>query len=201
MRRSGFTLIEVLVALAVFGVLTILAYRALGQTFANADLLGERMARVQSIQQTMRFFGRDLVQAAPRPVRDMLGPGYLPSMRTDLSSDFLLEVTRGGWPNPAGLPRGTLQRVAYRIEDNDLVRYHWPMLDPTLNDEPLGTVILENVESVLLRYGTPGGEWLEQWPPPNTAGPTAWRLRPRVVEVVLTLEDEGEIRRFFEVAP
>ncbi|MEM9690752.1 MAG: prepilin-type N-terminal cleavage/methylation domain-containing protein, partial [Pseudomonadota bacterium] len=45
MRRSqqGFTLIEVLVALAVFGVMTVLAYSALGQTLSNADLLTERM--------------------------------------------------------------------------------------------------------------------------------------------------------------
>jgi general secretion pathway protein J len=189
------------VALAIFGVLTVLAYQALGQTFANAELLGERMARIQSIQQTMRLLGRDLAQAAPRPVRDLLNEGHVPSMRTDLSSDFLLEVTRGGWPNPAGLPRGTLQRVAYRLEEEGLVRYHWPVLDPTLTDEPIGTVILEDVESLLLRYGTAGGEWLEQWPPPNTGGPTAWRIRPRVVEVVLTLADQGEIRRFFEVAP
>lgn len=199
-RGSGFTLIEVLVAMAIFGVMTMLAYRALSGTFANSDLLAERMTRVQAIQQAMRFFGRDLIQSSPRPVRDQLGPGHVPSMRTDLTSDFLLEVTRGGWPNPAGLPRGTLQRVAYRIEDNDLVRYHWPILDPTATDEPVGTVVLEDVESVILRYGLQNGDWVEQWPPPDVSGPTAWRVRPRVIEVVFTLEDEGEIRRFFEVA-
>ena len=58
-----------LVALAVFGVLSVVAYMALGQTLSNADLLGERMARLEAIQRTVRYLDSDLMQAAPRPVR------------------------------------------------------------------------------------------------------------------------------------
>ena len=68
-RRNGFTLIEVLVALAVFGVLSIVAYMALGQTLANADMLGVRMQRLEAIQRTIRYLDSDLMQAAPRPVQ------------------------------------------------------------------------------------------------------------------------------------
>jgi general secretion pathway protein J len=110
-------------------------------------------------------------------------------------------VTRGGWPNPAGLPRGTLQRVAWRIEDDELLRYHWNVLDPTLANEPVITQMIEDVESILFRYRTAGGEWTEQWPPLGAQGVVAQRIRPQVVEVILTLTDEGELRRFFEVAP
>ena len=39
-----------------------------------------------------------------------------------------------------------------------------------------------------------------QWPPQGAQGPAGERLRPRAVEIVLTLEGEGEIRRFIEVA-
>jgi len=198
---QGFTLIEVLVALAIFGIMTTMAYQALGQSLSNADLLTARMDRIQAIQRTMSLVGRDLMQAAPRPVRDLLGDGHIPSMRTSLNTEFALEVTRGGWPNPAGLPRGTLQRVAWRIEDDELLRYHWTVLDPTLANEPVITQMIEDVESILFRYRTAGGEWTEQWPPLGAQGVVAQRIRPQVVEVVLTLADEGELRRFFEVAP
>ena len=68
--RSGFTLIEVLVALAVFGILSIMAYMALGQTLSNADLLGERMQRLEAIQRTIRYLDSDLMQApCSRPAR------------------------------------------------------------------------------------------------------------------------------------
>jgi len=200
-RGRGFTLIEVLVALAVFGVLSVVAYMALGQTLSNADLLGERMERLEAIQRTIRYLDSDLMQAAPRPVRGLLGDGYEPAIRSSFASEYALEVTHGGWTNPAGLPRGTLQRSAYRIEDDELIRYHWRVLDRTINNEPIETVLLDGVESIEFRYLTTDGEGSEQWPPANVAGPTGFRLRPRDVEVVLTLFNEGEIRRLVEVAP
>jgi len=94
-----------------------------------------------------------------------------------------------------------LQRSAYRIEDDELIRYHWRVLDRTINNEPIETVLLDGVESIEFRYLTTDGEGSEQWPPANVAGPTGFRLRPRAVEVVLTLFNEGEIRRLVEVAP
>ena len=199
----GFTLIEVLVAMAIFGIMSVLAYQALGQTFFNAEELGQRMDRLQAIQRTMRLLGRDLMQTAPRPVRDPYDGPSLPAIRTSPTSLFALELTHGGWPNPAGLPRSTLQRVAWRIEDGELVRLHWGVLDTTLNTDPVGTILLDGVESIEFRYLGPTGQWTNQWPPldPNNQGAATLRLRPRVAEVILVLSDEGEIRRFFEVAP
>ena len=174
---------------------------ALGQTLSNADLLGERMQRLKAIQRTIRYLDSDLMQAAPRPVRGLLGDGYEPAIRSSFASEFALEVTHGGWTNPAGLPRGTLQRSAYRIEDGELIRYHWRVLDRTVNNEPIETVLIDGVDSIVFRYVTSDGEGSEQWPPANVAGPGGFRLRPRAVEVVLTLADEGEIRRLVEIAP
>jgi general secretion pathway protein J len=200
-RSHGFTLIEVLVALAVFGVVSILAYAALGQTLSNADLLTERMERLQAVQRTVRFLDSDLMQAVPRPVRDVLGDGYEPAIRSSLASEFALEVTHGGWPNPAGLPRSTLQRSAYRLEEGELIRYHWRVLDRTINNEPIATVLLDDVASIVFRYLQADGEPVDQWPPIGAQGPGSIRVRPRAVEIVLTLADEGEIRRLVEIAP
>lgn len=201
--RSGFTLIEVLVAMAIFGVLSVLAYMAIGETLGSAEYLGQRMDRLKSIQRTVRLLSMDLMQTAPRPVRDPFGESTLPALRTDISSEFALELTHGGWPNPAGMPRGTLQRSAYRLEDGELVRYHWTVLDATLAMEPIQTVLLEDVDSLLFRYLQNNGEWTEQWPPLNASasGPALQRLRPRAAEIVLELRDEGEIRRIVEIAP
>lgn len=198
---AAFTLIEVLVALAIFGILSVLAYQALGQTFSNADLLNERMDRLRAVQQAMRVLGNDLRLAAPRPVRDPLTGTLVPAVRTEPGTEFAVEVTRGGWPNPAALPRGTLQRAQYRIDDGELVRLHWNVLDAGLSSEPVITVLLDDVESIVFNYLQPGGDWTDQWPPFGVVGTEASRIRPHVVEVVLTLNDQGEIRRFFEVVP
>lgn len=132
----GFTLIEVLVAMAIFGVLAAFAYGTLSRTLASADLLESRGDRLESLQRAVRFLTRDFQQLAPRPVRVQLGDVTGPALVSDALSEFAVELTHGGWSNPAGLPRGTLQRVAWRLQEGELVRYHWTVLDRTLDNEP-----------------------------------------------------------------
>jgi general secretion pathway protein J len=197
----GFTLIEILVAVVLFAVLSYLAYLTLDRTLANAESLTASMDRLQAVQRTVRSLSDDLMLAAPRPVRLELGDTLGPAVQTNLTANFALEITHGGWSNPAGLPRGTLQRAAYRIEDGQLLRYYWTVLDRTFNNEPLVTVLLDGVDSLVFRYLQANGEWSDVWPPQGAAGAIALRARPRAVEFALTLEDEGEIRRLVEVAP
>lgn len=198
-RDKGFTLIEVMVALAVFGVMSLLAYMSLGQTLANADMLTERMDRLQSVQRTVSYLSNELIQSVPRSVRIELGDAPIPAMQSSFASDFALQLTHGGWPNPAGVPRSTLQRTAYRIEDGELIRYHWNVLDRTVNNTPLTTVMLSDVESLTFRFLQPNDEWTEQWPPLAAQGGPASGL-PRAVEIILVLPDEGEITRVVEVS-
>lgn len=197
----GFTLVEVLVALAIFGMLAALAYGTLSQTLSNAEVLTERMQRLQSLQRTMRYLSEDFMQLAPRAVREDLGDSLRPALHTDAESDFAVALTHGGWSNPATLPRSTLQRVAYRVEANELVRYHWMVLDRTLGNEPAGRALLDEVESIAFRFMQDNGDWTEEWPPENRPGLLGLRQRPRAVEIVLILTDSTEIRRLLEIAP
>jgi general secretion pathway protein J len=197
---DGFTLIEVLVAMAIFGVMTTLAYMSLGQTFVSADILTKRMDRLQSIQRTIRYLSNDLASAAPRPVRSDVGDTYLPAFMVSAANDFALAVTHGGWPNPAGLPRSTQQRSVYLLEDGKLFRIYYTVLDSTYSNNAISTEILDGVESLEFRMIQDNSEVTNQWPPAGVQGAGADRLRPRAVEIILTLESEGEIRRIIEVA-
>lgn len=199
-RSGGFTLIEVLVAMAIFGVLTVLAFMSLGQTLANAEMLTERMDRLQAIQRTMRYLSNDLAAASPRPVRDELGDAYLPALMVSAANDFALAVTHGGWTNPAGLPRSTLQRTIYVLDEDKLFRVYYSVLDATYSNNAISTEILDGVERLEFRLVRDNGESTNQWPPLGVLGPAAEQLRPRAVEIILTLEGEGEIRRIIEVA-
>lgn len=199
-RSGGFTLIEVLVAMAIFGVLTVLAFMSLGQTLANAEMLTERMDRLQAIQRTMRYLSNDLAAASPRPVRDELGDAYLPALMVSAANDFALAVTHGGWTNPAGLPRSTLQRTIYVLDEDKLFRVYYSVLDATYSNKAISTEILDGVERLEFRLVRDNGESTNQWPPLGVLGPAAEQLRPRAVEIILTLEGEGEIRRIIEVA-
>mgnify|MGYP001549198400 FL=1 len=199
-RQRAFTLIEVLVALAIFGVLSAMAYMTLGQTLSNSDMLTERMDRLQAIQRTVNYISHELLQAAPRSIRADLGQTQ-PALRSSFASDFALELTHNGWPNSAGVPRSTQQRTAYRIEDNELVRYHWNVLDRTVNNIPVATILLDDLESLTFRFLLDNGDWIDQWPPVAAGAASDSTLLPRAVELTLILPDEGEITRIVEVSP
>ncbi len=200
-REAGMTLIELLVAVFVFAVMMTLTYSVLDQVFKNSDIINSGMNRVQEIQTAMRFLESDVMQTAPRPVRDELGEQYANALQSNASSQYALELTRSGWTNPAGLPRSTLQRVGYALVDGELSRFHWYVLDRTFSNEPVQTVLLSDVDSILVRYLQANGEWTEQWPPIGSAGGVNPRNRPRAVEIRLTLPDQGELSRIVELAP
>ena len=199
-RQRAFTLIEVLVALAIFGVLSALAYMTLGQTLSNSDMLTERMDRLQAIQRTVSYLSNELLQAAPRAIRADLGQAE-PALRSSFAASFALELTHNGWPNSAGVPRSTQQRTAYRIEDDELIRYHWNVLDRTVNNIPIATVLLDNVESLTFRFLLDNGDWSDQWPPVAAGAASNSTSLPRAVEITLVLPDEGELTRIVEVSP
>jgi len=198
--QSGFTLIEVLVAMAVFAVLSALAYMTLGQTLSNSEMLTERMDRLQAVQRTMSLLSTELLQAAPRSIRGDLGDTQ-PALISDFGAAFALQLTHNGWPNSAGVPRSTQQRTAYRIEDDELLRYHWNVLDRTANNIAVATVLLDNIESLTFRFLQQNGEWTEQWPPTSGQPSSDTNLLPRAVTIVLVLHDEGELTRVVEVSP
>ena len=166
-------------------------------------MLNERMDRLQSIQRAMTYLSTELLQAAPRPVRADLGQ-YEPALRSSFAGDFSLQLTHNGWPNSAGVPRSTQQRTAYRIEDNELIRYHWNVLDRTVNNVPVATLLLDEIDSLTFRFLQSNGDWSDQWPPitaQSSSSSSNSISMPRAVEIMLTLPDEGELTRIVEVSP
>lgn len=135
-----------------------------------------------------------------RPVRESIGDGYRATLLRDPNSVALIELSHGGWPNGAGTPRGTAQRVVYRLEEGKLLREHWTVMDATLSTPPVKRELLDRVERVEFRYLTSGREWIAEWPPFNNTADLGFYMRPIAVEVTLVLTDFGEIRRIVEVA-
>jgi len=197
LRERGFTLLELLVAMAIFAVVGLMAYGGLQAVLTQQVIARDNADRFREIQFAVQQMSRDLYQAAPRPVRETLGDGVRAALLGDARNQYPIEFTRGGWSNPLGQPRAAVQRVAYELDDGRLLRRHWFVPDHTLDEEPVERELLDGVLEFRLRYFS-RGDWSEEWPPgPEAADPA---VLPAAVEFTLDLEDWGEIRRLIEVA-
>jgi general secretion pathway protein J len=197
-RAAGFTLVELLVALAIFAILSALAYGGLRGVLANHEAVREEAEELERLQTAFLLMERDIQQAVPRPVRDELGDPVA-AFRTPPERQRAVAFTRTGYANPAGERRSHLQRVGYGVREGELVRYAWPRLDRVQGMEPVIMPLLGEVEGVTFRFMDEQGEWRPQWPPPGRGAEAA--ALPRGVELELRRRgEEGTVwRRVWEI--
>ena len=193
---EGFTLLELLVALAIFSLIAVMAYGGLETVLKQQALTEENAESLAALQKTYLVMQRDIEQAVPRAIRDEFGDRQAPLLGTTM-----FQLTRGGWNNPANQPRSTLQRVGYSLEDRQLIRYAWMVLDRAQDSAPTRQPLAADIESMQVRYLDDTGEWQEQWPPLQAgsnplANPTDF---PRAVEMTLEHARFGTLTWLFQL--
>ncbi len=202
--HGGFTLLELLVAMAIFGIIGALAMGGLNAVMRQEAVAREQLKRLHEVQRAVRLLTADFAQLNPRRVRDALGSCEAALVAPcDVTHPVCL--THDGWANPfARFPRGTLQRAQYRLEDGKLYREYWRVMDRTLMNEPRSELLLDRVQLFEVSFPPdppqPGESWIRQWPP-HSQGKNSCEddQLPQAVRIRLRLADWGEIERLVEV--
>lgn len=195
-RARGFTLLEVLVAVAIFALLGLGTYRMLQSVLQADRRLHERERALGDLARGLAALERDLVQAIARPVRDGDG-SVLPALRSTPSqrTGQALELTRTGWRNPADAPRARLQRVRWQLVDGALRRSYWHVLDRAPGSGPQVQQVVDGVAELQWRFLADDGQWTAAWP--RDGGTDAL---PRAIEIGLAHERFGRLRRVVPLA-
>ncbi len=191
LHRAGFTLIEVMLALAIFGVISVLAYRATAALTDGEVRLSAEAQRWRTLDGLFSRFEADIRQAVPRASRTGSGiePPWL-ALPADSTGNAALVFTRAGSeftddPGRAG------QRIGYRLRGHAVEIAYWPRIDNAASTQPAVYTLADGVTAFRVEYLGQSSIWRERWPQPNEAE------LPRAVRVHLTLDTGEEIERWF----
>ena len=195
--NQGFTLLELMVAVAVFSIMAAIAYDGLNNVLIAKTHTEQQAEKLYELQKAVNWLTRDIEQIVSRGVRDEYGEFLKPVVGNEFEGYFL-EFTRGGWRNPANQPRSHLQRVAYGVRDEKLIRLYWRVLDRAEDSKPLENVLMEGVKEVKVRFLTSSDEWQTSWPA-QALGTQQPELMPRAIEVNIETKEFGIITRLMRV--
>ncbi|TQV64647.1 MAG: type II secretion system protein GspJ [Halothiobacillaceae bacterium] len=189
MHHRGFTLLELLVALAIFAFLGAMAYGGLAAMLRTAEGTGAAREELAALQRGLRLLEEDMAFVLDRQARDGLGAPR-PAFMSGTDGQTLLEFTRSTRPRE-GLMPAPIERLRYVLDDGNLIRQSWNPPDAARLEPDMSLTLWREVESISFSFLDAGLQSVTSWPPPNVQNPGL----PRAVEMSLQLKGQGELRR------
>lgn len=184
--NQGVTLIELLIALVVFGVLGVMGYRAVAIAVESRGRVVAELQRWREIAGFFQVLENDLAQYAERPQpTSSMGYSVADTLHVSVASDGQTEFSFLRLDGAGGGAR----RRGYRFEPGRIMQLRWPGTDSI--STPTSYTLLDNVTRLQATVLDAKGVQLPQWPslqPGATVVPVA-------IDIQLELPDAGTIHR------
>lgn len=189
-KKSGFTLLEIIIALFIFSIVSMILVSALHNVLNIQSGTEKKAARLAKLQIALLLMSHDIEQTIHRPIINAAGAqqGFVGSPDTIL-------FTHAGLTNPFGqIQRATLQRTRYQFNNKKtLTRTTWPVLDQTHDTSSDTRELLDDVTDLHFEYLDSKGKFQTLWPPLDQQQ----AILPRAVRVSLTLKNWGNITQLY----
>lgn len=193
-KSSGYTLLEIMIALAVFAILSTITASAMYQAFDTRARVNVQANRLNEVQLALILIARDTEQILERAVRGDEMRMFPPFV----GQKNYIEFTRGGLVNPNEMElRSTLQRVAYKCDGDKLVRRSWDALDTTNRNRYLDKTILEHLDGCKFSYLASNRQILPEWREYAVQQNQKKETLPIAIQVTLTIPSMGNTSLLF----
>jgi len=188
MKRNGFTLVEMLVALGIFALLAAAGVGVLRSSVDVQSSVDERLTALSGLARLNALLSSDLGQAIDRPSR--APAGQRPAFVGDRSG---MQFVSAGRANLDGDARSDLQRIEWRSGNGTLNRTGFAGLDGS--DEGLTSPLVRDVHSAAFRYRMLDGSWS------STFTSTKQQRLPTAVELTMVTTAETPVVMVFGLPP
>ncbi|MBK5071534.1 type II secretion system minor pseudopilin GspJ [Budviciaceae bacterium CWB-B4] len=179
-RQQGFTMMEVIIALVIFAMISMMAWQILNGSMSNSAVSDAQSARFNQLQMTYSRLERDFSQAMPRA---QVGSSAAFQLR-----DGILVLTTQDSVASLGNPQSAdLIRVSWWLKDNQVYRGIASVLDGASPADWTRIPMIDRVKKMDWRFFNTN--WQPQWEEAE--------MIPKGIELTLTLEDDTEWRWVF----
>lgn len=196
-QQKGFSLLEVLIAISIFAMLSLTAYQVLQGVLRSGEISKRHSEALTELQRAMLIIEQDFRQIVARSSRNEGGEQedfHVLNVATGLfdSTDQGIEFNRLGWQNPLNLlPRSNILRVRYRLYDNQLQRLYFLYPDLVSGQEPEIQILLNNIDKLSFRFWD-STQWVDNWEIDNQL--------PTGIEINFNSKQFGNLRRVFLIS-
>ncbi len=198
MKQAGFTLLELLISIAIFAVLSAACYQLFNYSSGSKVILTAAWDRLNTIQRAKAILEQDFLHVVARPIRDEDGDeeyALIGGKQFEDESD-LITFSRQGWKNLTQLSRSTLQRVGYAFEEGALIRYYWNDIDLLVAAEPTEYTILDEINTMNIKF-LYKKKWIDQWPPTDKSSIEFSHILPNAIHLKLDHKYYGVLDWYF----
>ena len=197
-RDAGFTLVEVLISVFIFALLSVGTITALTGAIDTRERAEDRIEAINRLASVRRIMADDFGALTARRNRDGLG-GVDPAILRYTADT--IAFTRRGRPNPGGVfARGDLLRLAYRVEDGKLIRSFLPHENPALVEPAIDRVLLDGVSAMQVRRLRVVSGVLRPVFENQTELSAQALIEPSLFEIILDHDSGMQSRHVFRVA-
>jgi general secretion pathway protein J len=191
----GFTLLEVLLAVAIFAVLSLAGLQILSGVQSGEQSAKDKIEKLNEIQRAWLVIERDITQLSKRTIRfegEAPTDQFIFQAQDGYSEDSgVLAFVRNGWTNPGMvIPRSDVQFVLFRLEEERLMRVHYNFVDAVVGQEAKYRVLIDGVNSLNFEYSY-DNKWEKELKKERI---------PMAINVIIDIQGIGIVSRMFLVA-
>ncbi len=193
-QTKGFTLIELMIAIIIFAIISVLSYRAIASLVTTKQVLAKSEKKWGGIARAVNQISTNWNKSIPLAYRDengVLMPAVMGKDKLNGNFDAQLELTISGVIGDEKYGTVSPRRIGFRFLNGTLYMVTWPFLNRVPFTQAQVEILLENVDTFTVKFLYPDKQWRDSWP----IDINSFTSLPPGLEIYIKMKSGEEITR------